>query len=163
MIQRVVVVERVGHAGVQRRSLRRGEAGVQQQGVALLPPAPSPGQAQHLGDARLGAAAEQAAERIAEILLGPLDCQQRQVGELRAARVGSQGAGGVLGHRFLLRSGTVSQVAASLEDGQAALQVGNEVGRILKTDMDADAEATEVAAASWCGPMSGWDWRHEAS
>ena len=69
MIHGVVEIQRVRHARVQRPRLRRRQFRAEQQGVAFRRAAPAAGQLQQRGDAGLGTAAEQAAQRVGDVAL----------------------------------------------------------------------------------------------
>src|SRR3954452_14686310 len=72
-VQRVVEIQRMPHAGVQQRRLRRWQANAAQQDVAFGQPAPAGYRREQLVDPRRTATAEHAAEGIENVATGGLD------------------------------------------------------------------------------------------
>ena len=100
-VERVVEIQRMPHAGVQQRRLRRRQADAAQQHAAFGQPAPARDHREELVDPRRTAAAEHAAEGVENVAAGGLDGARRQIRIARAANVLGQRPSGIIGHRLL--------------------------------------------------------------
>src|ERR1700730_11301876 len=99
-VERVVEVERMAHAGVQQRGLRRRQAGWAQEHAAFLKPAPSAHHPTELVNPRGAAATEHAAKGIENVAAGGSNGALGQVGIVGAADVLDEWPSGVIGHCF---------------------------------------------------------------
>ena len=100
-IERVVEIERVAHAGVQQRRLRRRQADPTQQDAAFLTPTPARNHRKELVDPPGAAAAEHAAKGVKNVAAGGFDGARGQIRVVGAAHMLGQRPCSIVGHDLL--------------------------------------------------------------
>ncbi len=100
-IERVVEIERMAHAGVNERRLRRRQPGAAQQHAAFREPAPAQHHPEELVDPRRAAAAEHAAKGVENVAAGGKGGARGQIGVAGAADVPGERPGRIVGHHSL--------------------------------------------------------------
>ncbi|HZU91471.1 MAG TPA: glutathione S-transferase family protein [Stellaceae bacterium] len=122
-IQRVVEIQRMTHAGVQQRRLRRRQADAAQQDAAFRQPAPARDDREEFVDPRGAAAAEHAAKGVENVAAGGFDGACRQIRVAGAANVPGQRPGGVVGHCLLPPVPMLHYDAQAVADGRTTVML----------------------------------------
>ena len=117
MVERVVEIERMRHAGVKQRGLGRRQPKPPQHHLALLRAAPAAHDAREFRDAGLAAAAKQAAECVKDVVAGGSPRGSWQIREAAATDMLRQCPGRVLVHSQTFRILLLSRTSEHPNDG----------------------------------------------